>query len=339
MVRLNTTRTGEEAATFTSGPIVRETDPSQVPKRELSADRVRLALESVLHRQYGTVTRARETASRCERHLEEARKLSLLADDAREEAVKLQTSLLRRINRPHWQSNPLNLSGRLVMIGVKVLTGVVSLYGSNEARPLTLASLASLAIMTVVLGTHIGTQLRRREGGDPVYLVTLATATLIVTTSLLAVYTYVTLGSSSAPFASTAVLVAIGSIFWSYQWHDPLADQIARAHDAHRSLTKAAERHLYHRDVTRFDKAEAQLRASLVRALNNDPGTNSQSSDYTHDQDLLRQLVEILIGPNPRHRAAKHESVLQSAPADPSQSSSGNNRHSELTERHTTPES
>ena len=62
-------------------------------------------------------------------------------------------------------------------------------------------------------------------------------------------------------------MVALGSAFLGYQWHDPVADELIRAHDLHAKLQAAAQREFDHESVKRFEAAEAVLRPAILQAL------------------------------------------------------------------------
>lgn len=277
---------------------------------------VALAATSLQRSEREAVNRARETLFNREKHVEQGRRLQVRAGAAYDDFLDLQTRLRDNISRPRWLTPRINFWAKVLLICSEIAAGTATLYVGGDPILLALPTFTGIAIATVLAGTHIGIHARRREEGaiGGLLLLLLAGSAILLSTGMFAAYRYLTQGATFAVLAFITIMVALGSTFLGYMWHDRTSDQIKLAEDAYLDIEQKADAAFNHPAVQEFEQAEAQLRPSAWEALNAEyrnfinPRTSLQ--DLTNPQALtlpaervspptaamVEELLVILVG-------------------------------------------
>jgi len=213
------------------------------------------------------VATARRTLHDRQLHVSRGNQLAAQAADAAAEHLAVAARLRAQVTRPEWLHPRVHWLTKILLLSAEVGAGTAALYVAGDPWPLALLTFTGVAIATVLAGSNVGTQVRRREQGEPGGLIGLAVLTVVLATVLLGLYRYLTLGPTLGVLGGVTALVALGSAFASYLWHDSAADQIERTRRQATKLERASARQHHHPTVRRFEKAEAEIRPALAASL------------------------------------------------------------------------
>lgn len=200
-------------------------------------------------------------------HVEEGNALAALHRRAVLRHLDLEHEHGPHLTRPRWLRWWLHGLLKMLLAAAEVAAGAAALYVGGDPLPLALLAFTGVSIATVLAGSNIGIQVRRREQRLKGGLIKAGLASVALATAMLWLYRYLTLGALFGTLAFITTMVAAGSAFLAYLWHDDAADSILRAGDVARTLGRQARRHLTHRQVRRFEAAEAPLRLGAIDAL------------------------------------------------------------------------
>lgn len=200
-------------------------------------------------------------------HVEQGNALAALHRRAVRRHLDLEHDLGPHLTRPRWLRWWLHGLLKTLLAAAEVAAGAAALYVGGDPLPLALLAFTGVSIATVLAGSNIGIQVRRREQRLKGGLIKAGLASVALATAMLWLYRYLTLGALFGTLAFITTMVAAGSAFLAYLWHDDAADSILRAGDVARTLGRQARRHLTHRQVRRFEAAEAPLRLGAIDAL------------------------------------------------------------------------
>ncbi|MEZ5411930.1 MAG: hypothetical protein R2761_28100 [Acidimicrobiales bacterium] len=200
-------------------------------------------------------------------HVEQGNALAVLHRRAVRRHLDLEHDLGQHLTRPRWLRWWLHGLLKVLLAAAEVAAGAAALYVGGDPLPLALLAFTGVSIATVLAGSNIGIQVRRREQRLKGGLIKAGLASVALATVMLWLYRYLTLGALFGTLAFITTMVAAGSAFLAYLWHDDAADAILRAGDVARTLGRQARRHLTHRRVRRFEAAEAPLRLGAIDAL------------------------------------------------------------------------
>ena len=274
-----------------------------------------LAHGLLLKRHGDDIATARKTIFNREQHVGQGLHYLSLARAAQADAVLLEERNRSGILRPKWLTSRLYTIAKLLLVISEITAGTSALFTAGDALPLAILTFTGMAIATVMAGTHIGIQKRRREMGEQTSLIPTAILSVVLATAMLLVTRYWTIGRESAVLAFVTTMVALGSAFLGYQWHDPVADELSKANDLHANLQARANREFDHKSVRRFEAAESVLRPAIFQALQNAyadiTGRNSALSKAVGsagaevaadeipapDRAMVDTMLEMLVGP------------------------------------------
>ena len=200
-------------------------------------------------------------------HVEQGNALAVLHRRAVRRRLDLEHDHGPHLTRPRWLRWWLHGLLKVLLAAAEVAAGAAALYVGGDPLPLALLAFTGVSIATVLAGSNIGIQVRRREQRLKGGLIKAGLASVALATAMLWLYRYLTLGALFGTLAFITTMVAAGSAFLAYLWHDEAADSILRAGDVARTLSRQARRHLTHRRVRRFEAAEARLRLGAVDAI------------------------------------------------------------------------
>ncbi len=200
-------------------------------------------------------------------HVEQGNALAALHRRAVRRHLDLEHDHGPHITRPRWLRWWLHGLLKVLLAAAEVAAGAAALYVGGDPLPLALLAFTGVSIATVLAGSNIGIQIRRREQRLRGGLIKAGLASVALATAMLWLYRYLTLGALFGTLAFITTMVAAGSAFLAYLWHDEAADAILRANDVARTLARQARRHLTHRQVRRFEAAEAPLRLGAIDAV------------------------------------------------------------------------
>lgn len=200
-------------------------------------------------------------------HVEEGNALAALHRRAVRRHLDLEHEHGPHITRPRWLRWWLHGLLKVLLGAAEVAAGAAALYVGGDPLPMALLAFTGVSIATVLAGSNIGIQVRRREQRLKGGLIKAGLASVALATAMLWLYRYLTLGALFGTLAFITTMVAAGSAFLAYLWHDDAADSILRAGDVASTLGRQTRRHLTHRQVRRFEAAEAPLRLGAIDAL------------------------------------------------------------------------
>lgn len=246
------------------------TEPRQTPMTTESptSPLIGMAAANMGRNQVSAVVTARQTIANRQMHVAEGRRLHRLAEAAHHDYLDLEADLRPAIMRPKWLTSSTNLGAKALLVVSDATAGVTMLYLSGEPLWLATVTFTGVAVGTVLAGTHLGIQARRREEGEPVGFTWIALAALLGISVAFGLVRYFTVGAVFATLAVLTLMIALGSAFLAYLWHDRRADEIARAYEEYTRLLGQARAEFTHKAVTRFEAAEATLRPACSAALN-----------------------------------------------------------------------
>ena len=213
------------------------------------------------------IATVRTTIGDRQRHVAAGVELAALARAARSDALAIEQASRADRVRPDWLTSQVHTGAKLALIVAEVTAGSAALYNSGDPLLFAVATFVGVAIATVVAGTNVGIQLRRRELGQRMSLVVTGAMAIALATVMVIATRFLTVGAFSAVMGLATTMIAIGSAVLGYLWHDPAADDVTRAWRLERRLARQARRELDHKTVRRFERAEAELRPALVGAL------------------------------------------------------------------------
>lgn len=228
---------------------------------------VTCASASVARTHADEVTIANQTMGERERHVREGHRQMALARAAQIEHQMIEVAYRKQLTRPQWLTRRLYHGAKIVLALSEVTAGAAAIYTAGDPLAFALPTFTGVGLTTVAAGTHIGIQIRRAEHGSRRSLVAVAGFTVMVSTAMLFALRYLAVGPVSSVLAFVTAVVALGSTFLGYQWHDHRADEVTRAAENHRALLAGAEAELRHPDVIRHEEAVATLRPAAAQAL------------------------------------------------------------------------
>lgn len=200
-------------------------------------------------------------------HVEHGNALAVLHRRAVRRHLDLEHDLGPHLTRPRWLRWWLHGLLKMLLAAAEVAAGAAALVVGGDPVPFAVLAFTGVSITTVLAGTNIGIQVRRREQRLKGGLIKAGLASVALATVMLWLYRYLTLGALFGTLAFITTMVAAGSAFLAYLWHDEAADSILRAADVARTLGRQARRHHTHRQVRRFEAAEAPLRLGAIDAI------------------------------------------------------------------------
>ena len=200
-------------------------------------------------------------------HVDQGNQTGARAREAHDEYLAIAARRRSALTRPRWLRGWLHSVAKLLLLLAEVGAGTAALYVAGDPWPLAVLTFTGVAVATVLAGSIIGIQVRRREQGEPGGLIPLAAVAIVLATLMLGLYRYLTLGPVFGILAFVTAMVALGSAFLSYLWHDRVADEVERARDCHRGLDRMARAEHGHKTVRRFEQAEATIRMAAADGL------------------------------------------------------------------------